>query len=798
MALADFEKLGAFYLGAPYDLAAQKRSDLPLLYDARDLVTHAVCVGMTGSGKTGLCVGLLEEAALDGIPALVIDPKGDLANLLLTFPSLQAADFAPWINLDDARRKGLEPAAYAEQQAELWRRGLADWGQDGARIQRLRAAAEFAVYTPGSGAGVPVSILKSFAAPPPALRADGELLRERVASTVTGLLGLLGIHGEPLQSREHILLSLLFDHAWTQGQDLDLPALIQRVQAPPVAKVGVLDLETFYPAKDRFALAMALNNLLAAPGFARWCEGAPLDVAALLYAPNGKPRVAVFSIAHLSDAERMFFVALLLNETLAWVRTQSGTTSLRALLYMDEIAGYCPPSANPPSKAPLLTLMKQARAFGLGVVLATQNPVDLDYKGLGNAGTWFIGRLQTERDKQRLLDGLEGLSGGLERGALERLLPQLGNRVFLLRNVHDDAPVLFQTRWTLSYLRGPLTRDQIAQLKAAAGAPPAAPAAYAAPVSSAAPAAGARPVLPPQVPQYFLPARDAPPGARLAYRPMLYGSAKAYVGEAELPVSHLTPIGTGPVAVEWAGAQSTALAEAELQAEPVAGASFAPLPPAASKAASYDDWSKAYADWLARSLQLELWQSKAPKLTSRPGENERDFRARLAQALREQRDAQAEKLRAKYGPKLAALQERVRKAEQAAEVQKEQATAAKTQTAISFGTTLLSAFLGRKVATTGTVGRAASAARGVSRSRKESSDVARAQDNIAAATEQLAALEAEFAAELAALDSRAHAASVPLETLQLRPKKGDVRVRAVVLAWAPYAADAAGFAVPAW
>ena len=475
--MVDFEKLGVFYLGREYDLATkQAREDL-LLYDSKDLVTHAVCVGMTGSGKTGLCIGLLEEAALDGIPAIIIDPKGDLPNLLLTFPELRPEDFRPWINEEDAARQGVSPDEFAAQQAATWRDGLADWGEDGGRIARLKAAADFSIYTPGSTAGLPVSVLDSFKAPPAAVRDDGELLGERVATTVTGLLALVGVEADPLQSREHILLSTLFSQAWQAGADLDLTALIRQVQEPPVTQIGVLDIESFYPAKDRFALSMLLNNLLAAPGFQAWMEGESLDVGKLLHTPDGRPRISIFSIAHLADSERMFFVTLLLSEVLGWARTQSGTSSLRAILYMDEIFGYFPPVATPPSKQPLLTLLKQARAYGLGVVLATQNPVDLDYKGLANTGTWFIGRLQTERDKARVLEGLEGVAaggtGGFDKQAMDQTLAGLGSRVFLMYNTHEDQPVVFTTRWTMSYLRGPVTRDQIKTLmdprKAAAG-----------------------------------------------------------------------------------------------------------------------------------------------------------------------------------------------------------------------------------------------------------------------------------------------------------------------------------------
>ncbi|RME42090.1 MAG: ATP-binding protein, partial [Chloroflexi bacterium] len=461
----DFEKLGAFYLGKEYDVAAGQLLDRLLMYDARDLTTHAVCVGMTGSGKTGLCIDLLEEAAIDHVPAIIIDPKGDITNLLLAFPELRPEDFRPWINVDDARRKGLSEDEFAAQQAELWRKGLGQWGQDGDRIRLLRESADFVIYTPGSDAGIPVSILQSFAAPPLSWDTEAELLRERIQGTVSALLGLIGVDADPVRSREHILLSNLFEHFWRQGEDLDLPKLILSIQNPPIRQLGVFDVDTFYPEKERFELAMSLNNIIAAPGFQSWLQGQPLDVAGFLSTPAGKPRHSIFYIAHLSDPERMFFVTMLLNQVITWMRTQPGTTSLRALLYMDEIFGFFPPVANPPSKQPMLTLLKQARAFGVGVVLTTQNPVDLDYKGLTNAGTWFIGRLQTERDKMRVLDGLESASSeagqALNREELSRIISDLDKRVFLLHNVHEEAPVTFQTRWAMSYLRGPLTRTQV-------------------------------------------------------------------------------------------------------------------------------------------------------------------------------------------------------------------------------------------------------------------------------------------------------------------------------------------------
>ena len=791
-AMPDFEKLGVFYLGKTYDAAKKRRRDDLLLYDSRDLVTHAVCVGMTGSGKTGLCLSLIEEAAIDGVPAILIDPKGDLCNLLLTFPDLAPADFRPWINEEDAARKGMSPDDFAKAQAETWTKGLADWGQDGARIRRLKDAADFSIYTPGSTAGLPVSIMKSFAAPPAAAREDEELLRERVASTATGLLALLGVDTDPLKSREHILVSTILADAWGKGEDLDLAALIARIQAPPVSKVGVVELESFFPGKDRFALAMLLNNLLAAPGFASWLEGEPLDVAALLRTPSGKPRVTIFAIAHLSDAERMFFVTLLLNQTLAWMRAQSGTTSLRAILYMDEIAGYFPPVATPPAKAPLLTLLKQGRAFGLGVVLATQNPVDLDYKGLSNAGTWLLGRLQTERDKARVLEGLEGVAAGasqkFDRAKMEQLLAGLGNRVFLLNNVHEDAPELFETRWALSYLRGPLTRDQIKTLMDPRRGDAPSPGASKRSVGAGPGAAGgARPVLPPDIPQLFASVRGS--GGGLVYRPVVLGAAEAHYADAKTGVSAtetLARVAAIAEPLDWAAAEDAGFAVADLESEPEKGAGFEALAPPAGKPASYAAWDKDLATWIYRERTLALWKSPSSGEVSKPGESEADFRGRLQQGARERRDAAAGALRAKYAPRLAALQERLRRAQQTVAREKQEATQAGLQTAISVGATVLGALFGRKTLSATTIGKATTAARGAGRTMKQAGDVGRAQETAGAVEDQIRQLDAELQAEIDASAAATDPATEKLESLSLRPKKTDVTVRRVALLWLPY------------
>jgi len=796
--MQDFEKLGLFYLGREYDVAAGKRLETPVLYDSRDLVTHAVCAGMTGSGKTGLCLSLIEEAAIDSVPVIAIDPKGDLGNLLLTFPSLTASDFRPWIDEDEARRSGQTPDAFAAQQADMWQKGLADWGEDGARIERLRKAADFAIYTPGSRAGLPISLLQSFAAPPPAIRTDAELLGERAASTATSVLSLAGVDAPP-RSREHTLVTNLLSTAWTKGSDLDLAALIQQVQSPPFQKVGVVDLEAFFPQRERFDLSMRFNAVLAAPGFEQWFEGEPLDPAKLLYTSEGRPRVAVMSIAHLGDAERMFFVSLLLNQVLGWMRAQTGTTSLRAIIYMDEIAGYFPPVANPPSKGPLLTLLKQGRAFGLGVVLATQNPVDLDYKGLSNIGTWFLGRLQTERDKARVLDGLEGAgAGSFDRNEVDRLLSALQKRVFLLHNVHEEKLVTFQTRWTLSYLRGPLSRDQIRSLMGGrAKTPESVPAAADAPSVLSRPKAAAsdaaserQPVLPPGIEQFFIPPATTRSGKAVLYTPVVLGAVRLAFSDAKLNVDsvrdivYAASIGQGPVAVDWAGAKRLDVQVGSLARAPEKDASFESLPSAAAQAKNYPAWEKALKQWLTQNERLQLMRHRETGLTSRADEAEGDFKVRVQDAARSARDAAVDAIRQKYAARQAALAERLRRAEAAEARESEQSTQQKLQTAVSIGATLVGALLGRKSFSASTLGRATTAARGMGRTMKESADVQRATESVEAVRSQVADLDEQMRRETQTIAAEFEKPPA-FEQVTLVPKRGQIDVQLVALGWDP-------------
>lgn len=801
--MVDFEKLGVFYLGREFDPAAQATTESPLLYDAKDLTTHAVCVGMTGSGKTGLGIGLIEEAALDGIPALVIDPKGDMGNLLLTFPHLAPADFRPWVDEGEAARRQITPGDFADRTAETWARGLEAWGQDGARIARLKAAADFAIYTPGSRAGLPLSILSSLAAPPPGFAADSAALRDRVSAAVSGLLALAGVEADPVQSREHILLANLVDREWRAGRNLDLPALIQAVQEPGLDRIGVLPLEAFFPAKDRFALAMRLNNLAAAPGFAAWTEGEPLDIQRLLYTPEGRPRVSILSIAHLSDAERMFFVTVLLNEVLAWTRRQTGTSTLRALLYMDEIFGYFPPTANPPAKAPMLTLLKQARAFGLGIVLSTQNPVDLDYRGLANTGTWFIGRLQTERDKMRVIEGLTSATAGegLDRAALDRLMANLGSRIFLMRNVHEDAPVLFESRWCMSYLRGPLSPTQIGALMADRQPAAAAAPAMAFPAAPAAPAAAPPPavktVLLSSIAQVYLRAPDLPAGAAVTYRPALLASARIHFVDLRQKLDAWQTVRqlvfADPVHGRLRWTEARPAPEGEDRA-PLPGAAHENVPADLADPKRYAQHEKDYQAFLAEAFTLDLPSLPAHHLVAHPGETEGDFRIRAAQTLREQREAAVAELRKKYAAKIELLAERERRAAAKVENEKAQLTRQRMGTAVHFGAAALSILLGRRL---GGLGRASSGIGSMTRAGKEKLDVQQAGETLEAIRQQRSELESEAGQEVARLMESFDPEHLAVSSVRVAPRRADTAIQQLALAWVPCVADVAGSQRPA-
>jgi hypothetical protein len=795
----DFEKLGLFYLGKRYDLAAGKRLDDLVLYDSKDLLTHAVCVGMTGSGKTGLGIGLIEEAAIDNIPVLAIDPKGDLPNLLLTFPNLAADDFAAWVDSAEAERQGLTKETFAAQTADRWKKGLAEWGEDGARITRLREAADVRVYTPGSRAGTPLALFGSLGQSSD----DPEEAQASIATTAASLLGLAGITDVQPHSREQALLSAILSSG-APANGADLRWVVQQIQRPSFTQVGVLDLETFYPARDRQELALRFNSLLAGPGFDAWNAGDPLDIASMLFTPEGRPRIAIVSIAHLGDAERMLVVSMLLNALLQWTRRQGGTGSLRALVYMDEVLGYLPPVANPPSKLPLLTMLKQARAFGVGIVLATQNPVDLDYKALSNTGTWFLGKLQTERDKARVLDGLEGVAGGLERQALDKTLSALRSRVFLMHNVHEHQPVTFETRWTLSYLRGPMGRDDLRRVSSGGATSQistpglqsktrptpseARPTLTESLASNAGSAAASKPVLPVGVEEYYLRGDGGTPSA---YAPVLYGAARVHYTDTKRGIDvvrslfAVVPMSSGPVPVDWDKATLVTDAPDSLGHQPAnTDARYSAVPTAGMDQKKYAAWTKSFGTWVGRAQALKVFSVPGMKLVSNPDESERDFQIRIQHAGRESRDAALESLRAKYATRITRVAEKKRKAEEIVGREQQQASQQKLQTAVSIGATMLGALMGRRAVSLSTLGRATTAARGVSRTMKESQDIAAAQQRLLEAQQEEAALNAEIEQQVAELSGQTPGA-VAIETIAIMPKRGGVEVQIVALAWQP-------------
>ncbi|MFK8079536.1 MAG: DUF87 domain-containing protein [Granulosicoccus sp.] len=442
-----------YYLGKTVD------DQQPLFLDSSNLTTHGVIVGMTGSGKTGLGIVLLEEALQQGTPTLIIDPKGDMGNLLLSFPELLPTDFMPWITDSDA---GDDKVQAAVDTATQWKEGLQRSGIEPDRIRQLHASADFSIYTPGSKSGIPLNIIGSMKAP--AQGSDDETLQDEIEGLASSLLTLIGIESDPLSGREHILLANLIYWKWQKHEDLDLATLIGMIQKPPMRKLGVIDLDTFFPLADRVKLALKINGLAASPSFASWSEGRDLDIQDLLYSDSGKAQAAIVTLSHLNEQERQFVVTLLLSKMVTWMRAQPGTSDLRALIYIDEVFGYVPPVGMPPSKKPILTILKQARAFGVGLVLSTQNPVDIDYKAISNAGTWMIGRLQTERDKQRLLDGMGASDGSVDINAISDTISALDKREFVMHSTRASTPQRFATRWAMSYLPGPLTRDQISAL----------------------------------------------------------------------------------------------------------------------------------------------------------------------------------------------------------------------------------------------------------------------------------------------------------------------------------------------
>jgi len=821
---------GKFYLGRIFDPKTGKNTEQPLLYDPEDLTTHAVVVGMTGSGKTGLCIGLLEEAALQGVPALMIDPKGDITNALLHFPDLAPQDFQPWLNPDVARKEGKTIEEAASQAAALWKKGLADWGITPERLQALKNAASFSVFTPGSDAGIPLSILASLKAPEIPWDENRELLREKIAGTVTALLGLVGYKDiDPVRSREHILLANIFEHAWSQGRDLDLGELILQTQTPPFPKLGVFDVNAFFPDKDRFELAMSLNSILAAPAFQTWIEGQALNIPNLLYTPDGKPRHSVFYIAHLSEAERMFFVTLLYSAIETWMRSQPGTSTLRAIVYFDEIFGYLPPLGNPPSKQLILRMLKQARAFGVGQVLVTQNPVDVDYKGLSNAGSWFIGKLQTDQDKQRLLDGLDSaLSGGLNRRQYDQLISSLGKRVFLLHNVHEKGPQVFQTRWAMNYLAGPLTRTQIPLLNKLAQAtiPPVpskpAPALdefQPVPVAAAKPVetkpAGktekttTRPMIPTGVREYFLPnnqtlsqafkaSGQAAPARmdnqHLVYRPVILAQAgvrflnRKYNLDYEHRVTALVDNPDRRGVVHWEDFSSEPVDPAALDRSPDPRAFYLPLEAPMTDARSLASIERDFSDFVYRNTKVVVKANESLKVYAGPEITQAEFRTHCAEEARKRRELEINKVSATFDRKLDALQVKLNREERELREDEVRLSQRKMEELGTHAENIFGMFTGsrssRRVSSSLSKRRMTSQAK---------ASVEESLDEIKDLKTQVTALEKEKAEELEKINQRWGETANQITEIPITPLKKDVLLELFGVAWLPvYQVEAEG------
>ncbi len=788
--MQNIEKLGTFYLGSEIN-ESKAEKDL-VLYDSKDLTTHSVIIGMTGSGKTGLGVCMIEEALLDGIPVIAIDPKGDLGNLLLTFPNLATSDFKDWIDPLEAEKLGKTVDELAAEKAKLWQNGIEKTGQSKQRIKQLRETVDMNLFTPGSNVGRPISLLKSLNSPPENLRNDKDLYRERIAAATTGILSLLDIENNPL-SKEHTLVSNILEYFWDKEQSVSLEDLIMTVQKPPFERIGVMDLETIYPQKERTKLAMKINNLIASPSFEAWTQGQPLDAKSLLFGEKGKPQLSVMNIAHLSDNERIFFVTMLLNEILAWMRTQPGTGSLRAILYIDEIFGYMPPVGNPATKTLLLTLLKQARAYGVGLVLSTQNPVDLDYKGLSNTGTWFIGKLQTEQDRARVMSGLlSATEDGFDKKELNEAFNQLGKRKFLMHNIHESEPVIMTTRWAMSYLAGPLSRQQIKKL--CANIP-----AYENNIKEKTiklPETNLDIVenisLASDIEQYYLPPTQVVTDySKVVYKSCLLCVSNISYDDTKSNIHHLvegiykTEFSDGAIAIDWRNSvEKTININLLSKDKPKNSLNINPIA-AALRANYYKDWEKSFKTWAKQNKILELFKHSSMNLFSKVGESESEFRQRIDLSLRENRDLEIEKLRKTYSKKLDSLSMKLKRAEIKVDKESEQASGKTLDAILGAGTALFSMFFGRKKVSATNARKISTALKKAKGAFSERDDVGVAKELVEIIEKDILGLETELTKEINNIKEQFDSGKAVFETVQIYPKSTGIDTKIFALGWEP-------------
>lgn len=770
-----YEKLGLFYLGKDVDRNTGEASDVLTLLKNKNFTTHAAIIGMTGSGKTGLGVGIIEEAALDNIPSIIIDPKGDMGNLCLSDPDFSADRFEPWV-ADEAQSKNVDPKAYAKEISELWKNGIESWDQDKERVEKFHSV-DKTIYTPGSSSGVSINVMSSLEAPSAEVMEQSDTLASYLKSTVTGLLSFVGVDADPLESKEYILLAQIISKAWVSKEALSIEHLIGKIINPSFDKIGVLPLEDFYPQDKRFALATKFNALLASPSFVQWLKGDELDIQKLLYDEQGKAKIAIFSISHLNDNERMFFVTLLLNKYIDWMRRQSGTSALKTILYMDEIFGFFPPTKNPPSKEPMLLLLKQARAFGVGVVLSTQNPIDLDYKGLSNIGTWMIGRLQTTQDIQRVIDGLGGKVGSsFSKEEIKQLLANLAKRTFFLKSAHLEDIRLFSTRWVLSYLKGPLKKDEIATLmhdkkqmhqeKSPAEA-------------LAAPKNGDFSIyqdIDDSIIQFY--ELDVKQGNRFV--PTVGAKVKVHYYQSRRGIDEVyeyifeLPLDKGDKIIAWEHADEVEEDFTSYSHSAPENATFTQLPDVILSDRGLKDAAKALKEIVYRDKELELFRCKSPKLESKVGESQSDFKVRLQDKLDDDKEIEIEKLQERYAKKEKTLLDRLQRAKE--RVEKESADS--TGSIIETGIAVLGALFGKSSPT-----KIGTAVRKGSKVLKERGDVSRAQERVDQIKADLEELEYELEDKIDQVASNYDIENYEIETVPIKAKKSDIDVEQCAIVW---------------
>ena len=767
-----YEKAGLFYVGKDVDKSKFEPTDVLTLLKNKNFTTHAAIIGMTGSGKTGLGIGLLEEAAIDNIPSIVIDPKGDMGDMLLTDPTFSAENFEPWVE-DDAKSKGEDPLELAQKTANMWKEGIESWGQDSARVERF-ASVDKTIYTPGSSAGVGINILSSLEKPPAEVMEDADNFSSYLSSTVSSLLALVDIEANPLESKEFILLSQIIAKAWQSDVALGLDTLVGAVLQPSFKKIGVLPLESFYPQSERFKLANKFNSVIASPAFMGWLSGESLDIQKLLYGKDGKAKVAIFSIAHLNDSQRMFFVTLLLNKVVAWMRRQSGSNRLKAMLYMDEIYGFFPPVKNPPSKEPMITLLKQARAYGLGVVLSTQNPVDLDYKGLSNIGTWFIGRLQTTQDVERVIDGLGGkIDSSFSKDEIANLLSNLQKRTFFLKSAHLEDIRLFGTRWVLSYLKGPLKKDEISKLMATKKEQ-IEPQSAVSKVSDSGEYVG-NVVLNGNIVQRF----EADITGKKRYTPTIASRVEVQYIDTRRAIQESRELKlyidiNGENSCSWDSAEQLEEPLNSFPAKAPSGAKFKHLPVFITEDKDLKSCERELKNYIYTSQKLELYRCKRLRLESKIGDSHDDFSVKVEDALKDKFEEEIDKLKERYKSKFDRVEAQIERA--LVQVDKEKSD--QTNSLITAGMSIIGALFGRS-----SVSKIGTAVNRSSRVLKERGDISRAEAKLEDLQEKFEDLKTELDEKIDELDEKYSIDNYEIETIFIKPRKSAIDVEEIALLW---------------